>query len=120
MTEFIDGLFDDSDVKKCIRLSSIHRSKGLEASKVFFYNPGNVPHPMAKTEEAKIQEMNLKFVATTRAINELIYVNAKKTVSSKPAATATTKPKRKNGKSSLVSRMLEAELEVLELEGEQV
>ena len=77
MTEFIDGLFDDSDVKKCIRLSSIHRSKGLEASKVFLYNPGNIPHPMAKTEEAKIQEMNLKFVATTRAINELVYVTPK-------------------------------------------
>lgn len=77
MIDFIDGLFDDSDVKKCIRLSSIHRSKGLEASKVFFYNPGNVPHPMAKTDEAKLQEMNLKFVATTRAINELIYVTPK-------------------------------------------
>jgi len=118
MTEFIDGLFDDSDVKKCIRLSSIHRSKGLEASKVFLYNPGNIPHPMAKTEEAKIQEMNLKFVATTRAINELVYVtpkDAKKT--SKPAGPAV---RRKNGKSRLVKEMMEAELEVLELEGEQV
>jgi len=85
MTTFIDGLFDDSDVKKCIRLSSIHRSKGLEASKVFFYNPGNVPHPMAKSEEAKIQEMNLKFVAITRAINELIYVSPKDRKATKKA-----------------------------------
>jgi superfamily I DNA/RNA helicase len=110
MTEFIDGLFDDSDVKKCIRLSSIHRSKGLEASKVFLYNPGNIPHPMAKTEEAKIQEMNLKFVATTRAINELVYVtpkDAKK--SSKPAGPSVL---RKNGKSRLVKEMMEADLEL--------
>jgi superfamily I DNA/RNA helicase len=117
MTEFIDGLFDDSDVKKCIRLSSIHRSKGLEASKVFLYNPGNSPHPMAKTEEAKIQEMNLKFVATTRAINELVYVtpkDAKK--SNKPVAGPAVR--RKNGKSRLVKEMMEAELEVLELESE--
>lgn len=78
MIEFIDGLFDDSDTKKCIRLSSIHRAKGLEASRVFFFNPANVPHPMARTEEAIIQEMNLKFVATTRAINELVYVTPKK------------------------------------------
>lgn len=78
ITEFIEGLFDDSDVKKCIRLSSIHRSKGLEASRVFFFNPTNVPHPMAKGEEAIIQEMNLKFVATTRAINELVYVSPTK------------------------------------------
>lgn len=74
MVSFIDGLFDDSDLTKCIRLSSIHRSKGLEASRVFFFNPAIVPHPMAKTEEAIIQEHNLKFVATTRAINELVYV----------------------------------------------
>jgi hypothetical protein len=32
---------------------------------------------MAKTEEAIIQEHNLKFVAITRAINELIYVTPK-------------------------------------------
>jgi ATP-dependent exoDNAse (exonuclease V) beta subunit len=32
---------------------------------------------MAKTEESKRQEMNLKFVATTRAINELVYVKVK-------------------------------------------
>jgi len=74
ITEFIDGLFDDSDMTKCIRLSSIHRAKGLEASRVYWFNPDNTPHPMAKTEEAIIQEHNLRFVATTRAINELIYV----------------------------------------------
>lgn len=78
MVTFIEGLFDDSDLSKCIRLSSIHRAKGLEASRVFFFNPANVPHPMAKTEEAIIQEHNLKFVATTRAINELVYVTPKK------------------------------------------
>lgn len=80
MIEFIEGLFDDTDTKKCIRLSSIHRAKGLEASRVFFFNPANVPHPMARTEEAIIQEGNLKFVATTRAINELVYVTPKKKV----------------------------------------
>lgn len=83
MIEFIDGLFDDSDVKKCIRLSSIHKAKGLEASRVFFFNPGIVPHPMAKTEEAILQEHNLKFVAITRAINELVYVIPKDSKKSK-------------------------------------
>jgi superfamily I DNA/RNA helicase len=115
MVMFISGLFDDSDVKKCIRLSSIHRSKGLEASKVFFYNPGNVPHPMAKTEEAKIQEMNLKFVAITRAINELIYVTPR---DAKKSSAPATKSIKKNGKSRLIKEMMEAELEVLELESE--
>jgi superfamily I DNA/RNA helicase len=83
MVDFIEGLFDDSDLKKCIRLSSIHKAKGLEADRVFFFNPSNVPHPMAKGEEAKKQEYNLKFVATTRAIHELIYVTAKDSKKSK-------------------------------------
>jgi DNA helicase-2/ATP-dependent DNA helicase PcrA len=86
MIEFIDGLFDDSDVKKCIRLSSIHRAKGLEASRVFFFNPAIVPHPLAKTEESIRQEYNLKFVAVTRAINELIYVTPTDNKKSKKGA----------------------------------
>ncbi len=110
---FIDGLFDDSDVKKCIRLSSIHRSKGLEANRVFFFNPANVPHPMAKTEEAKIQEMNLKFVATTRAIHELVHVTPK------DLKKATTNKLKKNGKSRLTKSMLDAEAEALEIESYQ-
>ena len=74
MLAFIKDLFVDDGNDKCIRLSSIHRAKGLEANRVFFFNPANVPHPMAKSPEAKAQEHNLKFVATTRAIHELVYV----------------------------------------------
>ena len=70
---FIQQIFNDVE-KGTIRLSSIHRAKGLEADSVYFYNPRNVPHPLAKTEEAKKQEWNLKFVAVTRAIHKLVYV----------------------------------------------
>jgi len=70
---FIQQIFNDVE-KGTIRLSSIHRAKGLEADRVYFYNPRNVPHPLAKTEEAKKQEWNLKFVAVTRAIHKLVYV----------------------------------------------
>ena len=78
MKQFIKDLFDDTDSNKFIRLSSIHRAKGLEADKVFFFNSDNVPHPMAKTDEAKIQESNLRFVAVTRAIKQLVYVKPEK------------------------------------------
>jgi superfamily I DNA/RNA helicase len=71
---FLKDLFDDTNLDRCIRLSSIHRAKGLEADNVYFFNPANVPHPMAKSEEAILQEKNLKFVATTRAIHKLYYV----------------------------------------------
>jgi len=70
---FIQQIFNDVE-KGTIRLSSIHRAKGLEAPTVYFYNPKNVPHYMAKTPEAIKQEWNLRFVAITRAIDKLVYV----------------------------------------------
>lgn len=59
-----------------IRLSSIHKSKGLEAKKVFLLQLKGacVPHPMAKTAWQREQESNLLYVAITRAIEELCYV----------------------------------------------
>lgn len=50
-----------------IRLSSIHKAKGLEADRVYILCPEKIPHPMAKTPEARRQEQNLKYVAITRA-----------------------------------------------------
>ena len=72
----IESIFSD-DKTTGIRLSSIHKAKGLEASRVFLLLPKDAPcpHPMAKTPQAMEQEMNLLYVATTRAINELIYVS---------------------------------------------
>lgn len=60
-----------------VRLSSIHRAKGLEAERVFFLIPEGCgcPHPMARTPWQMDQEWNLKYVAITRAIKELIYVS---------------------------------------------
>tara|TARA_R110002020_G_scaffold376130_3_gene587324 strand:- start:43005 stop:44549 length:1545 start_codon:yes stop_codon:yes gene_type:complete len=71
----IEDMFKDKTVEG-IMLSSIHKAKGLEASRVFFLQMKNCPcpHPMAKTVEAKEQELNLCYVAVTRSIHELIYV----------------------------------------------
>lgn len=57
-----------------VLLSSVHRAKGLEAPRVFILKPGVMPHPMAKTEWARGQESNLRYVAITRAIKELVWV----------------------------------------------
>jgi superfamily I DNA/RNA helicase len=59
-------------------LSSIHRAKGLEAKRVFILRSDLLPHPMAKSEWAKGQEKNLSYVAKTRAIETLVYVDGVK------------------------------------------
>jgi hypothetical protein len=65
------------DTGEGIRMSSIHKAKGLEARRVFLLEPFGctVPHPMARSAWQKEQEMHLRYVAITRAIEELYYVS---------------------------------------------
>jgi superfamily I DNA/RNA helicase len=72
----IESVFVDDANVQGIKLSSIHKAKGLEAHRVFLIEPpgATVPHPMAKTDWQKKQEWNLRYVAITRAIGELVYV----------------------------------------------
>lgn len=72
----IESVFTDDKTSPGIKLSSIHKAKGLEAKRVFFLMPkeGPCPHPMAKTAWAKEQEQNLLYVGITRAIEDLVYV----------------------------------------------
>jgi DNA helicase-2/ATP-dependent DNA helicase PcrA len=57
-----------------VNLSSIHKAKGLEADTVFLLRPDQIPHPMAKTPDALVQEQNLRYVAITRAMKRLYIV----------------------------------------------
>lgn len=72
----IEAVFTDDKDNPGIRLSSVHKAKGLESKRVFILLPENagMPHPMAKSVWQFEQEMNLKYVALTRAIEELVYV----------------------------------------------
>jgi len=74
--EIIEELFSDGE-DGGIRLSTIHKSKGLEADKIFFLNRELIPSEYAVTELELYQEKCLKFVAVTRAISELIYCKIK-------------------------------------------
>lgn len=56
-----------------IYLSSIHLAKGLEAPKVWWLQYDRVPHPKAILLE---QERNLQWVASTRAMTDLVLVQA--------------------------------------------
>lgn len=72
----IETIFTDEHNGIGVRFASIHKSKGLEARAVFLLEPkgATVPHPMAKGKWQIKQEWNLRYVAQTRAIEELIYV----------------------------------------------
>ena len=71
----IDLIFADvqagADRTKFVLMSSVHRAKGLESHIVHIIEPGLMPHPSAVKDEEIVQEMNLKYVAYTRAIQEL-------------------------------------------------
>lgn len=56
-----------------ITLSTIHKSKGLEADRIFFLQPELLPSKYATTELALYAEKCLQFVAITRARKSLIY-----------------------------------------------
>jgi DNA helicase-2/ATP-dependent DNA helicase PcrA len=68
----INSIFRDS----CdgILLSTVHKAKGLEASKVYIIHTELMPSPYAEKEWELKQEDNLIYVARTRAINELNFV----------------------------------------------
>jgi superfamily I DNA/RNA helicase len=55
-----------------IVLSTVHKAKGLESDRVFIARPDKLPLP-ASTKWQADQEINLEYVAITRAKNELIY-----------------------------------------------
>ena len=75
VTDTINAIFTDQ-TSTGIRLSSVHRAKGLESDRVFILMLKNaqMPHPLAKSKWQIDQESNLKYVAITRAKEELIYV----------------------------------------------
>lgn len=70
----IETLFSDKKQVDCVRLSSIHRAKGMEATNVYIIRPDLLPHPLAQSDWQVEQEMNLKYVAVTRAKENLIWV----------------------------------------------
>lgn len=64
-----------SDEIEGIVLSTVHKSKGLEANRVFIVRPDLLPMKTVQKPWEVQQEKNLHYVAITRAKNELIYDN---------------------------------------------
>lgn len=74
----IEEMFSE-DTKQCVRLMTIHKSKGLENNRVFFLQRFNkekmIPSKFATEDWELQQENNLQFVAVTRAKKELILID---------------------------------------------
>lgn len=75
--EQIDNLFGNED-KDGIILSTVHKSKGLEADRVFIIHPELMPSPYANSDWEQVQEENLRYVAYTRAKNYLGFIDKEK------------------------------------------
>jgi superfamily I DNA/RNA helicase len=71
LKQMILGIFRDN-VTDGIMLSTVHKAKGLEADRVFIIKPKDMPLKVSKGWMYQ-QEMNLKYIAITRAKKELIY-----------------------------------------------
>jgi superfamily I DNA/RNA helicase len=57
-------------------LCTYHKAKGREWTRVFlFEHAKRCPSPWAKSSTQVSQELNLSYVATTRAMETLVYVN---------------------------------------------
>jgi DNA helicase-2/ATP-dependent DNA helicase PcrA len=65
----IDYLFKDKT--KCVKLCTLHKAKGLEADRVFWLNRSECPSQWARRDWQRVEEINLCYVATTRAKREL-------------------------------------------------
>jgi superfamily I DNA/RNA helicase len=68
----IEKIFSDSHGGTT--LATVHKAKGLEAPRVFILNPDGMPSKWARQDWQIEQEMNLKYVAVTRALETLVYL----------------------------------------------
>ena len=73
----LKSMFVEIDDPDAIILCTIHKSKGLEADIVYILNEFLIPSKFAKSPMQLEQEMNLKYVARTRAKKELYYLTIK-------------------------------------------
>lgn len=89
ITGAIAGLFSEPKSEDgMIVFATVHRSKGLQAPTVWILKPELMPFPKAKGREAYQQELNLKYVAITRAQERLIWVESEEAAKAAPATEA--------------------------------
>lgn len=71
---YIKKLLNTTFSDKCVRLSSIHKAKGLEGENVFILNEAKVCFDSRNSFDLNQQEKNLAYISLTRAKNNLYLV----------------------------------------------
>lgn len=71
----IESLFDDNSRGR-ITLATVHKSKGLEWNNVYILNRSHMPARWAKQEWQQEQEINIIYIAITRARLNLYTIDA--------------------------------------------
>ena len=73
LTDYIDNLLSQEYNEESIRITSVHKAKGLEAENVFVLNEGEVCKAISFDQIQ--QEKNLSYISLTRAKNNLYLVS---------------------------------------------
>lgn len=76
LLQVIDTLF--ADKTNAVILATIHKAKGLEADRVFWLERSQCPAKWARQDWQKQQEVNLCYVAATRAKQTLFIIESRK------------------------------------------
>lgn len=71
----IDDLFQGD---RGPRFATVHKAKGLEARRVFILDPQLMPSQFAQKDWQITQERNLIYVAITRSLDTLLYIESKR------------------------------------------
>ncbi len=74
LLNIIDSLFSDQANNAAVTLCTIHKGKGKEARRVWWLNRNSQPSKWARKPWAKEQELNICYVAATRAIESLFLI----------------------------------------------
>ena len=74
---YIQNVINVDNPDGCVRIMSIHKSKGLESENVFVLNEGRPFVELGRSKDMIQQERNLSYVALTRAKEKLYLVRCK-------------------------------------------
>lgn len=74
LVSIINNFFSETPDNR-ITLCTVHKSKGLEWSRVYLLEPSKFQPSWVRLEWQQVQERNIEYVAITRAKNELVYID---------------------------------------------
>lgn len=77
VVDVIKRLFTDYANGGRTTLATVHKAKGMEAHRVFILDPHLMPSKFARQAWQMTQEQNLRYVAITRALDTLHFVESK-------------------------------------------